>query len=50
VAADDVPKTVERILKAYLVHRASPDETFQAFTRRHEVESLTALLAQGAVE
>ena len=26
--AEDAPKTVEKLLKAYLAHRASPDETF----------------------
>ena len=29
--AEDAPKTVERLLKAYLAHRASPDETFLTF-------------------
>jgi ferredoxin-nitrite reductase len=36
VRAADVPATVERLLKAYLAGRASKDETFQAFTRRHD--------------
>ncbi len=33
VKAEDAPRTVERILKAYLAHRASPQESFLAFTR-----------------
>ena len=37
VKAEDAPATVERMLKAYLAHRASRDETFLAFTRRHEI-------------
>ena len=44
VKADDAPKTVERMLKAYLAHRASPEESFLAFTRRHEIDALKALL------
>ena len=42
VKAEDAPKTVERVLKAYLAHRASADETFLAFTRRHEIDALKA--------
>ena len=44
------PATVERMLKAYLAHRASPQETFQQFTRRHEVEALRALIDVEAAE
>ena len=33
------PRTVERILKGYLAHRDG-DETFLAFSRRHETEAL----------
>ncbi len=43
VKAEDAPKTVERLLKAYLAHRASPDETFLAFSRRHDGASLRKL-------
>jgi ferredoxin-nitrite reductase len=48
VKADDAPATVERMLKAYMTHRASPDETFLAFANRHEVEALKALAAEAA--
>ena len=41
--AEDAPKTVERLLKAYLSHRASPDETFLTFARRHDGETLRKL-------
>jgi len=34
--AEDAPQTVERLLKAYLAHRASSDETFLSFARRHD--------------
>jgi ferredoxin-nitrite reductase len=36
VKATDVPATIERLLKAYLAGRASQEETFLAFTRRHD--------------
>jgi len=41
--ADDAPKTIEKLLKAYLAHRASPDETFLTFARRHDGETLRRL-------
>jgi ferredoxin-nitrite reductase len=41
--ASDAPRTVERLLKAYLAHRASPDETFLNFARRHDGEALRRL-------
>jgi ferredoxin-nitrite reductase len=43
VKAEDAPKTVERMLGAYLAHRASPQESFLAFARRHEIPVLKAL-------
>jgi ferredoxin-nitrite reductase len=43
VKAEDAPKTVERLLKAYLTHRASSEETFLTFARRHDGESLRKL-------
>ena len=43
VKADDVPATVERMLRGYLAHRAAPDETFFAFAHRHEVEALKTM-------
>ena len=50
VKAEDAPTTVERMLKAYLAHRASERETFAAFTRRHEVDALKAMFEREAVE
>ncbi|MFB6417114.1 MULTISPECIES: NirA family protein [Bradyrhizobium] len=41
--AEDAPKTVEALLKAYIAHRASPDETFLSFARRHDGEALRKL-------
>jgi len=40
VKAQDVPPAVERMLKGYLNHRASREETFLAFSRRHEIDAL----------
>jgi ferredoxin-nitrite reductase len=50
VKAEDAPRTVERMLRAYLAHRASPQESFQAFTRRHDIDALRSLVANEAVE
>jgi ferredoxin-nitrite reductase len=50
VKAEDAPRTVERMLRTYLAHRASPQESFQAFTRRHDVDALRSLVASEAVE
>jgi len=50
VKAEDAPKTIERMLKAYLGHRASREESFLAFARRHEIDALKALCAREAVE
>jgi len=47
--AEDAPRAVERMLKAYLANRAA-DETFLSFTRRHDVEALKAMFEREAVE
>jgi ferredoxin-nitrite reductase len=43
VRADDAPVHIERLLKAYLSHRTSPEETFLTFARRHDGEALRKL-------
>ena len=48
VKAEDAPRTIERMLKTYLARRASRDETFQAFARRHEIAALTEMFAEAA--
>jgi ferredoxin-nitrite reductase len=48
VKAEDVPQTVERILKAYLRNRAAREESFIAFARRHEIDALKAMAEQEA--
>lgn len=49
VKAGDAPQTIERMLKAYLAHREN-GETFLAFTRRHDVDVLKAMIELEAAE
>jgi ferredoxin-nitrite reductase len=44
VPAERCPALIERMLRAYLAHRAGSHETFQAFARRHEVETLRSMI------
>jgi ferredoxin-nitrite reductase len=50
VKAEEVPPVIERVLKTYLARRASSDESFLAFTRRHDVDALKSLFEAEAVE
>jgi ferredoxin-nitrite reductase len=50
VKSEDAPGVIERMLKAYLAHRASPQESFLGFTRRHDLDSLRHLIEREAVE
>jgi ferredoxin-nitrite reductase len=50
VTAEDTPRIIERILKAYLAHRASREESFLTFTRRHELDALKAMTELEAAE
>jgi ferredoxin-nitrite reductase len=50
VKAQDAPRLIEHMLKGYLEHRTSRDETFLAFSRRHEVENLKSIFAAEAGE
>jgi ferredoxin-nitrite reductase len=43
IKADDAPKIVERLLRAYMSNRASTDETFVQFSRRHDADALRRL-------
>ena len=45
VPADEVPRTVEGLLRAYMAQRVGPDETFQDFTKRHSLDALRAFAA-----
>jgi ferredoxin-nitrite reductase len=49
VKAEDAPRTVERVLKAYINHRASKDETFIAFAKRTEIDALKRMTEVEAV-
>ena len=44
VKAEDVPPLIERLLKSYLAQRASGEETFLAFTRRHDDAALKQMI------
>ena len=46
VKAEDAPRTVERILQAYLAHRSGTQEMFLAFARRHDVDALKAMCGE----
>ena len=48
VKAEDAPATIERMLNTYLARRTSRDESFQAFTRRHDIPALTDMFAGAA--
>jgi ferredoxin-nitrite reductase len=48
VVAGEAPRTVERILKAYLAHRRSREESFLTFARRHKIEALKAMAEREA--
>ena len=48
VRAEEAPTTVERLLRSYVMHRGSSDETFLTFSRRHDVEALKAMCAEVA--
>jgi len=50
VKADDAPVVIERMLEAYLVHRAGPQESFADFTRRHDIDALKDLFDTKASE
>jgi ferredoxin-nitrite reductase len=48
VKAEDTPQIIERILKTYLAHRGSKEESFIDFVCRHEVDALKSLAEQEA--
>jgi len=50
VRAEDAPRTIERMLKAYVARRAAKEESFLSFTRRHEVDALKEMFEAEAVE
>ena len=48
--ATDAPRTVERMLKGYLAIAPQREETFLAFSRRHEIDALKGCSTAEAVE
>lgn len=46
VRAEEAPALVEAILRTWTAHRATPDESFVTFARRHEIEALQELVAK----
>ena len=50
IPAARVPQVLERLLRAYMEERASPDETFQSFAQRHSPEELRARAQIPALE
>ena len=48
VEAARCPNAIEKLLAAYLENRAAPDETFLAFTARHDIEALKLLAGDTA--
>jgi ferredoxin-nitrite reductase len=50
VKAEEAPKAIERMLKAYLAHRASAEESFLTFSRRHDIAALKTMCEQQGVE
>ena len=46
VRASDAPKAVEALLRAWTAHRIDANESFQAFTARHDIETLNQLAEQ----
>lgn len=46
IKAEEAPAVVKSILDAWQMHRATADESFVAFARRHDMEALTVLVAR----
>jgi len=46
VTAQELPGTIEKMLRTYLKHRTGEAETFQQFTTRHEVGKLQEMFAE----
>lgn len=46
VKAQDAPGLVESILRSWLAHRLTPEESFVAFARRHEIAALQRMIAE----
>jgi ferredoxin-nitrite reductase len=49
IVFDELPPLLEKLLAAWLAHRAGPAESFFEFCRRHEVEALRDLAARAPI-
>ena len=49
VIAEEAPQVIERMLRGYLEHRASTEESFFSFVTRHETEDLKRIFERQAV-
>ena len=45
IVAEELPSVIEAMLRGYMAHRHTADETFNAFVRRQSTEELQALFA-----
>ena len=50
VTADETPRYIERLLAAYMKHRASADETFYVFANRRDIDELKRMAEEFAPE
>jgi ferredoxin-nitrite reductase len=50
VKAEEAPEIIERMLRAYLAARASPEESFLEFCRRHEIDALKTMFEGEVVQ
>ncbi len=50
IKAEAAPQLVERLLEAYLAHRADPSESFHRFTARHEIATLQKFVEEIAAK
>jgi hypothetical protein len=48
VPLPELASKLERVLRAYLRHRSTKEETFRAFSERHSVEKLSELIDAAA--
>jgi ferredoxin-nitrite reductase len=48
VKAEEAPQVIEALLAAWLGHRSSSDESFQAFTARHTIDALKTMVGSAA--
>jgi ferredoxin-nitrite reductase len=49
IVFEELPLMIERLLSAWLAHRATPSETFFEFCRRHEIDGLQEMASKASV-